>query len=161
MSLRVGQGLDAHPLVAGRRCVLGGVEVPSDVGPEGHSDGDVVLHALADALLGASAAGDLGSLFGTAEPRWRDAPSSRFVEAVRDLTGRPPVVNVDVTLWGARPRVAGAREEIKAAIARLLDLPPGRVSVKASSGNGLTDFGRGDGIAASVVVLVDVPEEEA
>ncbi len=159
MSLRVGQGLDAHPLVAGRRCVLGGVEIPSDVGPEGHSDGDVVLHALADALLGASAAGDLGSLFGTAEPRWRDAPSSRLVEAVRELTGRPPVVNVDVTLWGARPRVAGAREEIRAAIARLLDLPQRRVSVKASTGNGLTDFGRGEGIAASVVVLVDVPEE--
>ena len=78
MSLRIGQGLDAHPLVAGRRCVLGGVEIPSDAGPEGHSDGDVVLHALADALLGAAAAGDLGSVFGTTDPRFRDAPSSVF-----------------------------------------------------------------------------------
>lgn len=158
MGLRIGHGFDAHRLVPGRPCVLGGVEVPSDEGPEGHSDGDVVLHALADALLGASAAGDLGSVFGTVAPEWEGASSWRFVAEARALTGRPAVVNVDVTILGARPRVAEHKAAMRARLAELLEVPEGRVSVKASSGNGLTDFGRGDGIAAAVVVLVDVPE---
>lgn len=157
MSLRIGHGWDAHRLVPERRCVLGGVEVPSDHGPLGHSDGDVVLHALADALLGASAAGDLGTHFGTDRPEWRGAPSSRLVEAVRELTGRPAIVNVDVTIVAARPRLAGHREAIRASLAGLLGIDVARVSVKASSGNGLTDFGRGDGVAATVVLLVEAP----
>ncbi|KAA0251231.1 2-C-methyl-D-erythritol 2,4-cyclodiphosphate synthase [Acidobacteria bacterium ACD] len=154
MSVRIGHGWDAHRLVAGRRCVLGGVELPSPDGPEGHSDGDVVLHALADALLGAAAAGDLGSVFGTDDPALAGASSSRLVEAVRERTGRPRILNVDVTVVAARPRLAPHREAMRARIAALLDLPLDRVSVKASSGNGLTDFGRGDGVAATVVVLV-------
>ncbi|HQR45689.1 MAG TPA: 2-C-methyl-D-erythritol 2,4-cyclodiphosphate synthase [Thermoanaerobaculia bacterium] len=158
MGLRIGHGFDAHPLVAGRRCVLGGVEIPSDAGPEGHSDGDVVLHALADALLGAAAAGDLGSVFGTARPEFRDAPSARFVAHVRELTEHPRVVNVDVTVVAARPRVGPYRDAIRESIAALLGTDPSRVSVKASSGNGLTDFGRGAGIAAEVVLLVEHPE---
>jgi len=158
MSLRIGHGFDAHPLVPGRRCVLGGVEVPSDAGPEGHSDGDVVLHALADALLGAAAAGDLGTVFGTSRPEWKDAPSSRLVAHVRELTGRPRVVNVDVTVIAARPKVGPFRDAMRAQIAALLGTETARVSVKASSGNGLTDFGRGAGVAAEVVVLVEMPE---
>ncbi len=158
MGLRIGHGFDAHPLVAARRCVLGGIEIPSEVGPEGHSDGDVVLHALADALLGAAAAGDLGSVFGTSRPEWRDAPSSRLIERVRSLTGRPRVLNVDVTVIGARPQVGPHREAIRERIAALLGIPAPCVSVKASSVNGLTDFGRGEGLAAEVVVLVDARE---
>ncbi len=158
MAIRIGQGFDAHPLVPGRRCVLGGVEVGSDLGPEGHSDGDVILHALADAILGASAAGDLGALFGERRPEWKDAPSSRFVEEALARTGRPEVLNVDVTLIGQSPRIAPFREPIRARIAELLGIAPGRVSVKASSGNGLTDFGRGEGVAAIVVLLADVPD---
>ncbi|HPA51918.1 MAG TPA: 2-C-methyl-D-erythritol 2,4-cyclodiphosphate synthase [Thermoanaerobaculia bacterium] len=157
MSLRIGQGLDAHPLVAGRRCVLGGVEIPSDAGPEGHSDGDVVLHALADALLGAAAAGDLGSVFGTTDPRFRDAPSSVFVTEALARAGSPKVVNVDVTLIAERPRVGTHRDAMRAVIAALLGIPVERVSVKASSGNGMTGFGRGEGVFASAVVLVEVP----
>ena len=158
MSLRIGHGFDAHPLVPGRRCVLGGVEVPSDAGPEGHSDGDVVLHALADALLGAAAAGDLGTVFGTSRPEWKDAPSSRLVAHVREMTGRPRVVNVDVTVIAARPKVGPFRDAMRAQIAALLGTEAASVSVKASSGNGLTDFGRGTGVAAEVVVLVETPE---
>lgn len=158
MSLRVGHGWDAHPLVPGRRCVLGGVEIPSDAGPEGHSDGDVVLHALADALLGAAAAGDLGSVFGTSRPEFRDAPSARFVTHVRELTNHPRVVNVDITVVAARPAVGPYREAIREKVAALLGTDPSRISVKASSGNGLTDFGRGAGIAAEVVLLVELPE---
>lgn len=157
MSLRIGQGLDAHPLVAGRRCVLGGVEIPSDAGPEGHSDGDVVLHALADALLGTAAAGDLGSVFGTTDPRFRDAPSSVFVTEALARAGSPKVVNVDVTLIAERPRVGTHRDAMRAVIAALLGIPVERVSVKASSGNGMTGFGRGEGVFASAVVLVEVP----
>jgi 2-C-methyl-D-erythritol 2,4-cyclodiphosphate synthase len=155
VTLRIGHGFDAHPLVPGRRCLLGGVEVPSDAGPDGHSDGDVVLHALADALLGAAAAGDLGSIFGTSRPEWKDAPSSRLVGHVREITGRPEVLNVDVTLIAARPKVGPFRDAMREKIAGLLGVPASRVSVKASSANGLTDFGRGEGVAAEVVVLVD------
>lgn len=157
MSLRIGQGLDAHPLVAGRRCVLGGVEIPSDAGPEGHSDGDVVLHALADALLGTAAAGDLGSVFGTTDPRFRDAPSSVFVTEALERAGNPEVVNVDVTLVAERPRVGPYRDSMRERIAVLLGVPVDRVSVKASSGNGMTGFGRGEGVFASAVVLVEIP----
>jgi 2-C-methyl-D-erythritol 2,4-cyclodiphosphate synthase len=157
VSLRIGQGLDAHPLVAGRRCVLGGVEIPSDAGPEGHSDGDVVLHALADALLGTAAAGDLGSVFGTTDPRFRDAPSSGFVTEALARAGNPKVVNVDVTLVAERPRVGPYRDAMRERIAALLGVPVNRVSVKASSGNGMTGFGRGEGVFASAVVLVEVP----
>jgi 2-C-methyl-D-erythritol 2,4-cyclodiphosphate synthase len=157
VNLRVGHGFDAHPLVAGRRCVLGGVEVPSDVGPVGHSDVDVVLHALADALLGAAAAGDLGSVFGTGRPEWKDAPSPGLVAHVRELTDHPAVVNVDVTVIAARPKIGPLRDAMRENIAALLGTEAARVSVKASSGNGLTDFGRGEGIAAEVVVLVELP----
>ena len=158
MGLRIGHGFDAHPLVPGRRCVLGGVEIPSDAGPEGHSDGDVILHALADALLGAAAAGDLGSVFGTRRPEWKDAPSSRLVAHVRELTGHPRIVNVDVTVIASRPVIAPFRDAIRESVAAFLGAGVSQVSVKASSGNGLTDFGRGAGIAADVVLLVELPE---
>ncbi len=156
MTLRIGHGFDAHRLVPGRPCILGGVVVDSDSGPEGHSDGDAVLHALADALLGAAAAGDLGSMFGESRPEWRGAASSRFVEEVLVQTGRPKVLNVDVTVVGLRPRLAPYREAIRSRIAELLGITVGQVSVKASSGNGLTDFGKGDGVAASVILLAEI-----
>ena len=152
--MRVGHGFDAHPLLTGRPCVLGGVTIPCDSGPLGHSDGDVVLHALADALLGAAAAGDLGTVFGTDRPEWKDASGETVVRHVRDLTGHPPIQNVDVTILALRPKVAEFREAMRANIAALLGTEPSRVSVKASSGNGLTDFGRGEGVAATVLVLV-------
>jgi 2-C-methyl-D-erythritol 2,4-cyclodiphosphate synthase len=152
--VRIGHGFDAHPLCIGRPCVLGGVTIPSESGPLGHSDGDVVLHALADALLGAAAAGDLGTVFGTDRPEWRDAPGEALVRHVRELTDHPPVENVDVTLLALRPKVAGFRDAMRANIAALLGIEAARVSVKASSGNGLTDFGRGEGVAATVLVLV-------
>jgi 2-C-methyl-D-erythritol 2,4-cyclodiphosphate synthase len=151
--VRIGHGFDAHRLAPGRPCVLGGVAVPSDAGPVGHSDGDVVLHALADALLGAAAMGDLGSIFGIDRPEWAGAAGEAFVRHVRELTEHPEIRNVDVTILAAKPRVADFREAMRTNIAALLGIPVARVSVKASSGNGLTDFGRGEGIAATVVLL--------
>ncbi len=156
MALRIGHGFDAHRLVPGKPCVLGGIVVESDSGPEGHSDGDAILHALADALLGAAAAGDLGSMFGESRAEWRGAASSRFVEEVLVRTGRPRVHNVDVTVVGLHPRLAPYREAIRSRIAELLGIAVSQVSVKASSGNGLTDFGKGDGVAASVILLAEI-----
>lgn len=153
--MRIGHGFDAHPLLAGRPCVLGGVRIPSDAGPHGHSDGDVVLHALADALLGAAAAGDLGSVFGTDRPEWEGAAGEALVRHVRELTDHPVIRNVDVTILAARPKVAEFRDAMRANIAALLGTELARVSVKASSGNGLTDFGRGEGVAATVLILVE------
>ncbi|HTS03304.1 MAG TPA: 2-C-methyl-D-erythritol 2,4-cyclodiphosphate synthase [Thermoanaerobaculia bacterium] len=153
--MRIGHGFDAHPLAPGRRCVLGGVAIPSDAGPIGHSDGDVVLHALADALLGAAAAGDLGTVFGTDRPEWRGASGEALVRHVRELTDHPGVLNVDVTILAGRPRVAEYRDAMRTNIAALLGIGAARVSVKASSGNGLTDFGRGEGVAATVVLLTE------
>ncbi len=158
--MRIGHGFDAHPLATGRPCVLGGATIPSDAGPLGHSDGDVVLHALADALLGAAAAGDLGSVFGTDRPEWKNASGTDLVRHVRDLTDHPAVGNVDVTILASRPPIAGHRDAMRANIAALLGVERGRVSVKASSGNGLTDFGKGLGVAATVVVLVADAESE-
>jgi 2-C-methyl-D-erythritol 2,4-cyclodiphosphate synthase len=135
--------------------VLGGVVIESDAGPLGHSDGDVVLHALADALLGTAAAGDLGSVFGTDAPEWKDASSRLLVSRAWELAGRPDIVNVDVTVVAARPRLAPHREAMRAAIAALFLTDVARVSVKASSGNGLTEFGRGEGISATAVLLVE------
>jgi len=152
-AVRIGHGFDAHRLAPGRPCVLGGVAVPSDAGPVGHSDGDVVLHALADALLGAAAMGDLGSIFGTDRPEWAGAAGEAFVRHVRELTEHPEILNVDVTILAAKPRVAEHRDAMRANIAALLGISLARVSVKASSGNGLTDFGRGEGVAATVVLL--------
>jgi 2-C-methyl-D-erythritol 2,4-cyclodiphosphate synthase len=154
VNVRIGHGFDAHPLAAGRPCVLGGITIASDAGPVGHSDGDVVLHALAGALLGAAAAGDLGSVFGTDRPEWKSASGESLVRHVRELTDHPRIGNVDVTILGARPPVAAHRDAMRANIAALLGTSLDRVSVKASSGNGLTDFGRGVGVAATVVVLV-------
>jgi len=152
--VRIGHGFDAHPLRAGRPCVLGGVTIPSDSGPLGHSDGDVVLHALADALLGAAAAGDIGTVFGTDRPEWKDAAGEALVRHVRELTDHAPILNVDVTILALRPKIAEFREAIRANIAALLGAELSQISVKASSGNGLTDFGRGEGVSATVLVLV-------
>ncbi len=158
MTLRIGQGFDAHPLITGRRCVLGGVEIPSEVGPDGHSDGDVVLHALCDALLGATAVGDLGTVFGTDRAEWKGASSASLLAETQRLIGVVSISNVDVSVIASRPKIGSFREAIRERLAELLQIAVARISVKASSGNGLTDFGRGEGIAALVVLLVDVPE---
>ena len=156
MTPRIGHGWDAHPLVPGRRCVLGGVEIPSDAGPEGYSDGDAVLHALADALLGTAAAGDLGSCFGTDDPKFAGAPSSVFVAEALRIAGRPRVLHVDVTVVASRPRLGPYRLAMRESIASLLGVPEASVSVKFCTGNGLTDFGRGEGVAATVILLAEV-----
>lgn len=155
----MGQGLDVHAFSAdgGRPLVLGGVAIPGGPGLEGHSDADVVLHAVVDALLGAAALGDLGTVFGTDDPAHAGAASAVFVtEALRlVLAGGWAVGNLDCTLVAQRPRLAPHREAITAAVAGLLGVPPGAVNVKATTSDRLGFTGRGEGIACLAVVLLE------
>jgi 2-C-methyl-D-erythritol 2,4-cyclodiphosphate synthase len=157
MKLRIGQGWDSHRLVGGRRLVLGGVVIPAEFGEDGHSDGDVLLHALTDAMLGACAAGDIGRHFPPGDGRWRDSPSAVFVAGALELLTAAGyhLVNIDSTVILERPRLAGHIEAIRAAIAALTGLPLNAVSVKAKTSEGMDAAGRGEAISAMVVVLVD------
>jgi 2-C-methyl-D-erythritol 4-phosphate cytidylyltransferase/2-C-methyl-D-erythritol 2,4-cyclodiphosphate synthase len=155
-SLRVGQGFDVHRLVIGRSLMLGGVRVSTEVGLEGHSDGDVLLHALCDALLGAGALGEIGSLFPSSDPKLKGASSTTFVDEVtrRLKASELSIVNVDATLIAERPRLSGHLDAMKKNIARLLDLEPDQVSIKVKSADTLGAIGRGEGIAAQVLALL-------
>lgn len=155
-SLRVGQGFDAHRLVPGHRLLLGGVEIPYERGLEGHSDGDCLLHAICDALLGAAALGDLGSLFPSSDPRWRGAASRVFLDHVLDLVSERGfrLENIDSTLLAEEPRLAPHLPKIQARLAEALGLPLEAVSVKAKSPDGMGALGRGEGIAAQAVALL-------
>jgi 2-C-methyl-D-erythritol 2,4-cyclodiphosphate synthase len=155
---RVGLGWDLHPLVEGRALVLGGVTVPSPVGLRGHSDADVLSHAVAEALLGALALGDLGRHFADTDPRFRGISSLELLRhalaLVAERGGR--VVNVDATVLAEAPKLAPHLPEMAKNLAATLGLAIERVSVKAKSPEGLGMLGRAEGIAAMAVVAVDV-----
>jgi 2-C-methyl-D-erythritol 2,4-cyclodiphosphate synthase len=157
---RSGLGFDLHPLVAGRPLVLGGVTVPSEAGLGGHSDADVLTHAVAEALLGALALGDLGRHFPDTDPRWRGISSlvllGHVIELVRGRGGS--LVNVDATLLAQAPRLAPHLPEMAKRLADVLGIQVERVSVKAKSPEGLGLLGRREGIAAMAVVSVEVRE---
>ncbi|HUA12081.1 MAG TPA: 2-C-methyl-D-erythritol 2,4-cyclodiphosphate synthase [Solirubrobacteraceae bacterium] len=153
MSARVGIGYDSHRLVGGRPLVVGGVHVPAEHGPDAHSDGDVLVHAVIDALLGAAALGDIGGHFPDSDERWRDADSIellRVVAALLDEQGLA-VGNIDATVLIEAPRLAGYRDAMRERLAAALSLDVARVSVKATSGEGIGFVGRGEGIAALAV----------
>ena len=155
--LRVGQGFDAHRLVAGRPLRLGGIDVPHGRGLEGHSDGDCVLHAVCDALLGAAGEGDMGRHFPSKDARWHGVASRVFLEEVRRLVAAAgyALVNLDVTVIAQEPVLAPHLEAMRAAIAGVLGADPGLVSVKAKSMDHLGALGRGEGIAALATVLLE------
>ena len=157
---RAGFGFDLHPLVAGRPLVLGGVTVDSEVGLGGHSDADVLSHAVAEALLGALALGDLGRHFPDTDPRWRGISSLVLLGHVTELVrGRGGVlVNVDATVLAQAPRLAPHLPEMAKRLADVLGIQVERVSVKAKSPEGLGLVGRREGIAAMAVVSVEVRE---
>ncbi|HVM20995.1 MAG TPA: 2-C-methyl-D-erythritol 2,4-cyclodiphosphate synthase [Egibacteraceae bacterium] len=159
--MRVGQGIDVHAFSDDpeRPLILGGVLLPDGPGLAGHSDADVVLHALADAVLGAAALGDLGTLFGTDDPRYAGAPSSVFVEEALRRAGQGGwrLANADCTIVAQRPRVGPHRTRIADGMQHLLGLEPGTVNVKATSTDALGAIGRGDGIACLCVVLLERP----
>jgi 2-C-methyl-D-erythritol 2,4-cyclodiphosphate synthase len=155
---RVGFGFDLHPLVAGRPLVLGGVTVPSEVGLDGHSDADVLSHAVAEALLGALALGDLGRHFPDTDPRWKGVSSLVLLKGALDLVaargGR--LVNVDATVLAQAPKLAPLLPEMARRLADTLGIAVAAVSVKAKSPEGLGLLGRREGIAAMAVVSVAV-----
>ena len=155
--MRIGQGFDAHRFGDGGRALrLGGVEIPGAPGLAGHSDADVVLHAVTDAILGAAALGDLGSVYGTEDPSYAGADSALFVRGALALAADAGwrVGNVDCTVIAQRPRLAPHMAAMRERLAVFLDADPAAVSVKATSTDGLGFTGRGEGIACAAIVLL-------
>lgn len=159
--LRVGTGLDVHAFVAGRRLVLGGVEIPHDRGLGGHSDGDPLAHAVIDALLGAAGRGDIGQWFPSSDPRYGGADSLALLRTVAEtLRGEGwLVVNADATMIAQRPRLSEHVPLMRTRLAEALGVPPEDVSVKATTTDHLGALGRGEGIAAQVVALLRRTED--
>jgi 2-C-methyl-D-erythritol 2,4-cyclodiphosphate synthase len=158
--MRIGSGIDVHAFGPGDHVMLGGVRVPHSRGVVAHSDGDVVLHALTDALLGAAGLGDIGQHFKDTDPRWKGADSRRFVRGALEMlqARKLRVGNADVTVLAEAPKLAPVREQIREALEQLLQVPPGAVNVKATTTEKLGFLGRAEGIAAqAVVLLLDVP----
>jgi 2-C-methyl-D-erythritol 2,4-cyclodiphosphate synthase len=163
VSTRVGIGYDSHRLSAGRRLVIGGVELEHDQGLDGHSDADVLAHALTDALLGAAALGDIGEHFPDSDERWRDADSMQLLAHVLSLLDaeRLELVNVDCTIVIERPKLGARKLEIRDSLAATLRLDRRRVNVKASTGERIGFVGRGEGVAALAVASVRELDEPA
>jgi 2-C-methyl-D-erythritol 2,4-cyclodiphosphate synthase len=157
---RVGIGYDVHALVSGRKLVLGGVEITHDRGLEGHSDADVLMHAVCDAVLGALGEGDIGTFFPNTDPRWRGAPSRVFLEeAARQVAQRRGrVVNVDATVLAQQPKIGPHVAAMKGNLAAALGIEAARVGVKATTNERLGFVGREEGIAALAVAGVELPE---
>ncbi len=160
--IRTGIGFDAHRLVSGRKLILGGVLFEHPLGLEGHSDADVLCHAVADALLGAVADGDIGRHFPDSDPQWKGADSLDLLARVRERLAarRARVVNVDAVVLAEDPRLAPQREAICANLARALQIRLDRVSVKATTMEGMGAVGRREGIAVMAVATVEQEREE-
>ncbi len=157
MTIRVGQGFDFHPLLEGRKLILGGVEVPYERGLGGHSDADVAAHALANAILGALGAGDLGRHFPDSDPRYKDADSLHLLMAVWKVASDRGfrLGNADVTIFAQQPKLAPYLDEMRLNLAHALDADSKLLNVKASSPEGLGALGRGDGMAAAAIVVIE------
>jgi 2-C-methyl-D-erythritol 2,4-cyclodiphosphate synthase len=157
---RVGIGYDVHPLVTGRKLFLGGIELAHDKGLEGHSDADVLIHALADAVLGALGAGDIGHHFPNTDERWRGVSSLVFLEQIRDLLAQRGAVleNVDASVIAEEPKIAPHLDKMKAKLGTALGIPVDRVNLKATTNEKLGFAGRGEGIAAMAVACVTLPD---
>ncbi len=156
MAFRIGQGVDIHRLVSGRKLVLGGVEVPWTKGLLGHSDADVVCHALSNALLGALGEGDIGQHFPDSDPRYRGASSLALLRAVMEKVKAQGycVCNADVTILAQQPKLAGYKDAMRQNLAAVLEVPPSAMNMKATTGEGLGFIGRAEGMRAEAVVLL-------
>jgi 2-C-methyl-D-erythritol 2,4-cyclodiphosphate synthase len=159
---RIGIGYDVHPLVPGRRLVLGGIDIPLDKGLHGWSDADVLTHAVIDALLGAAARGDIGSHFPPGEPQYKDISSLVLLEKVKEelAANKWQVVNIDATILVESPTMRDYIDRMCQQLSRTLGISSAQVSVKASTSNGLGFIGRGEGIAAYAVALIEGGKDE-
>ncbi len=157
---RVGIGYDVHPLVTGRKLFLGGIELAHDKGLEGHSDADVLIHAIADAVLGTLGAGDIGHHFPNTDERWRGVSSLVFLEQIRELLKQRGAVleNVDASVIAEAPKIAPHLDKMKAKLGVALGIAPDRVNLKATTNEKLGFAGRGEGIAAMAVACVTLPD---
>jgi len=157
---RVGIGYDVHQLVTGRKLVLGGVELVHTKGLEGHSDADVLMHAICDAVLGAIGQGDIGTFFPNTDPKWRGAASRVFLaEAARQVELRQGrIINIDATIMAQAPKIAPHVAAMKANIAKALGIVEQRVGIKATTNEHLGFIGREEGMAAMAVASIDLPE---
>ena len=157
---RVGLGYDVHQLKTGRPLILGGVEIPHDRGLDGHSDADVIMHAICDAVLGALGEGDIGSFFPPSDPQWKDASSKIFLEeAARQVEKRSGrVVNIDAMLIAEAPKIAPYIPDMKNNIAIALGVQPKDIGIKATTNETMGFVGRGEGMAAHAVASVELPE---
>ena len=156
-AFRVGLGYDIHPLLAGRPCVLGGVNIPSEVGPDGHSDADVVLHAVADAILGAAGLRDIGHYFPNTAASLKGLDSSVIVKkAVAEAKGQGGWVvgNVDIVIIGERPKVMAHVDAMKARVAGIIGITPSQVGIKATTNEGMDSIGQGKALAVQAICLV-------
>ena len=153
---KIGIGNDIHRLAAGRKLILGGVRIPFDKGPVGHSDGDALAHAVCDALLGAAALGDIGGHFPDSSPKWRGVSSLRFLRHARKLLREAGyvIVNVDATIGLQRPKLAPHIPKMRKKLAAALGINPDQVSVKAKTGEGVDAVGQGLAIRADAVTLI-------
>jgi 2-C-methyl-D-erythritol 2,4-cyclodiphosphate synthase len=154
---RSGIGYDLHRLAAGRKLVLGGIEVPFEKGSVGHSDGDALSHAICDALLGAAGLGDIGTHFPDTDPRWKDAQSLRFLEHVRGLLAeqRLRIMHLDAIVITERPKLGPHFSAMREALARALGIETSRINLKAKTNEGVGAVGRGEAIAAQAIATVD------
>lgn len=157
MPFRIGLGHDTHRLIAGRPLILGGVRIEHDLGLDGHSDADVLLHAITDALLGAAGLGDIGELFPNTDSQWHNADSAIFVrEALRRITDLGwTIANLDCTIHAERPKLSPHKQQIAAHIADLLGLEHSQVNVKAKTGEKVGPIGRQEAINADAIVLIE------
>jgi len=156
-AFRVGLGYDIHPLVAGRPCVLGGVSIPSPVGPEGHSDADVLLHAVADAILGAAGLRDIGHYFPNTDASLKGLDSAVIVKkavAEAKAQGGWMVGNVDIVIIGERPKVMAHVEAMKAKVAEIIGISPAQVGIKATTNEGMDSIGQGKALAVQAICLI-------
>lgn len=155
--MRIGHGYDVHKLVEGRKCIIGGVDIPSPVGLLGHSDADVLLHAISDAILGAAAMGDIGHLFPDTDEKWKGADSLKLLEeVVRQVAARGyKIVNIDSTILAQAPKMAPHINQMRENIAKACNIDFDCVSVKATTEEGLGFTGAKEGIAAHSVCLID------
>lgn len=154
--MRIGTGFDIHRLVPGRRFVLGGVEIPSSKGCLAHSDGDVLIHAVIDAILGALALGDIGKLFPDTDPRYKDIDSQTLLMTVVAMISNHEIINLDTTVILQTPKISCHTDEIVTNLAHLLRIDPSQVSVKAKTAEHLLgELGSGDAVAAEASVLIE------
>ena len=157
--VHVGVGYDVHALVAGRKLILGGVEIPHNKGLDGHSDADALMHAICDALLGAIGEADIGHFFPNTDPRWHNAPSRVFLqEAERQVAARRgTIVNIDATLIAQQPKLSSHLGPMKQNIAAALNVSSKQIGIKATTNEHLGFIGREEGIAAMAIASVDLP----